>query len=149
MLNISFNVDTEDWKTKFPMYKKYINKTVFETLNMVDYDNNKNLEISFFLTSDKNIKVLNNKFRNKNKATNVLSFPMMHKIDGYNLLGDIVISCDKIIDESMIKKIKKYEYLSYIVIHGLLHLLGYDHKTNQQYKEMNLLEIKILKKLYN
>ena len=129
--------------------KKYINKTVFETLNMVDYDNNKNLEISFFLTSDKNIKVLNNKFRNKNKATNVLSFPMMHNIDGYNLLGDIVISCDKIIDESMIKKIKKYEYLSYIVIHGLLHLLGYDHKTNQQYKEMNLLETKILKKLYN
>ena len=149
MLNISFNVDTEDWKTKFPMYKKYINKTVFETLNIVDYDTNKNLEISFFLTSDKNIKVLNNKFRKKNKATNVLSFPMMHKIDGYNLLGDIVISCDKIIDESMIKKIKKYEYLSYIVIHGLLHLLGYDHKTNQQYKEMNLLEIKILKKLYN
>ena len=149
MLNISFNVDTEDWKTKFPMYKKYINTTVFETLNIVDYDTNKNLEISFFLTSDKNIKVLNNKFRKKNKATNVLSFPMMHKIDGYNLLGDIVISCDKIIDESMIKKIKKYEYLSYIVIHGLLHLLGYDHKTNQQYKEMNLLEIKILKKLYN
>ena len=149
MLNISFNVDTEDWKTKFPMYKKYINKTVFETLNIVDYDTNKNLEISFFLTSDKNIKVLNNKFRKKNKATNVLSFPMMHKIDGYNLLGDIVISCDKIIDESMIKKIKKYEYLSYIVIHGLLHLLGYDHKTNQQYKEMNLLETKILKKLYN
>ncbi len=140
MIKINYNVDEAKWSKNFPHYKKYISKTVSETLNIVDIGITQNISITFFLTSNKNIKELNFKYRKKDIATNVLSFPMQSfYMDNY-LLGDIVLANQTLLKEAIELKITKYDYLCKMTIHGMLHLLGYDHKTEKQYKQMKKFE---------
>ena len=65
MIQIDFNVDDKDWKKNFPSFKKYISKTVKETLKLIDYKLPSDVHVSFLLTSNKKIKELNLKFRKK------------------------------------------------------------------------------------
>ena len=149
MIKVSFNVDEPFWDKEMPLFRKNISKAAKETLNMVFKYKKNNLEVSFLLTSDSNIRLLNKNYRNKDKSTNVLAFPMNQNTFGENyVVGDVVISLQKILSESKKFKIQKYEYLSKITIHGVLHLLGFDHKSNKQYEEMNKLEQKVLKKIF-
>ncbi|WP_367682256.1 rRNA maturation RNase YbeY [Buchnera aphidicola] len=91
------------------------------------------------------MKNLNYKYRRKNTSTNILSFPLnfffkKNKI----LLGDIVL-CKKIIEEESFKYNKKLESRwAHMVIHGTLHLLGYDHKKNKEKNIMEKIENKIM-----
>ena len=141
MIEINYNIDAAaGWKKNFPYFKKYISKTVNATLNIVDVGVAKNVSITFLLTSNKKIKELNMKFRKKNKPTNVLSFPMQSTYMDNYLLGDIVLANQTLLQESMELRVKKYDYLSKMTIHGMLHLLGYDHKTEKQYKQMKKFE---------
>ena len=110
--------------------------------------NIKNNHISVLLTSDKTIKDLNFKYRNKNKATNVLAFSVQELIEKKNYVGDLAISLEKIIFESNKYKIKKNQYLSKITIHGILHLLGYDHVNDHDYEVMNKIEDRIINEIY-
>ena len=147
MVSLSYNVDDKKWQESFPLFKKYISKSVIETIKTVKVNLSENSEISFLLTSDKKIQKLNSKYRNKNLSTNVLSFPMMKKINGVMLIGDIAISNEKILRESKSFKTNKYSYLSKITVHGVLHLLGFDHQTDKEFQIMNRYEKNILKKL--
>ena len=147
MVSLSYNVDDKKWQESFPLFKKYISKSVIETIKTVKVNLSENSEISFLLTSDKKIQKLNYKYRNKNLSTNVLSFPMMKKINGVMLIGDIAISNEKILKESKNFKTNKYSYLSKITIHGVLHLLGFDHQTDKEFQIMNRYEKNILKKI--
>ena len=140
MIDIKYNVEGSGWKKNFPLYKKYITQTVRETLNVIDIGINKNITVTFFLTSNKNIQKLNFKFRKKNKPTNVLSFPMQSYYKNIYLLGDIVLANQILLQEAMEQKITKYDYLCKMTIHGMLHLLGYDHKTEKQFKQMRKFE---------
>ena len=141
MIEINYNIDAvAGWKKNFPYFKKYISKTVNATLNIVDVGVTKNVSITFLLTSNKKIKELNMKFRKKNKPTNVLSFPMQSTYMDNYLLGDIVLANQTLLQESIELRVKKYDYLSKMTIHGMLHLLGYDHKTEKQYKQMKKFE---------
>ncbi len=147
MVSLSYNVDDKKWQKSFPLFKKYISKSVIETIKTVKVNLSENSEISFLLTSDKKIQKLNYKYRNKNLSTNVLSFPMMKKINGVMLIGDIAISNEKILKESKNFKTNKYSYLSKITVHGVLHLLGFDHQTDKEFQIMNRYEKNILKKI--
>ena len=147
MVSLSYNIDDKKWQKSFPLFKKYISKSVNETIKTVNVNLIENSEISFLLTSDKKIQKLNSKYRNKNLSTNVLSFPMMKKINGVMLIGDIAISNEKILKESKNFKTNKYSYLSKITVHGVLHLLGFDHQTDKEFQIMDRYEKKILKKL--
>ncbi len=147
MVSLNYNVDDKKWQKSFPLFKKYISKSAIETIKTVKVNLSENSEISFLLTSDKKIQKLNSKYRNKNLSTNVLSFPMMKKINGVMLIGDIAISNEKILNESKNFKTNKYSYLSKITIHGVLHLLGFDHQTDKEFQIMDRYEKKILKKL--
>ena len=141
MIEINYNIDAASgWKKNFPYFKKYISKTVNATLSVVDVGVAKNVSITFLLTSNKKIKELNLKFRKKNNPTNVLSFPMQSMYMDNYLLGDIVLANQTLLKESIELRIKKYDYLSKMTIHGMLHLLGYDHKTEKQYKQMKKFE---------
>ncbi len=114
----------------------------------------KNYYVSIILTTPDQIQKMNNEFRKVNKATDVLSFPMFEKDEIYNkpeeireTLGDIVISIDKVKEQA-----KEYEHsfereLSYMVVHGFYHLMGYDHIEQEERKEMRLKEENILGKL--
>ena len=100
------------------------------------------------LSDSKEIKRLNKKFRNKNKSTDVLSFPfykkkklkenILKKKEIY--LGDVVISINNIKNRNIKKEF--FKELNKLWIHGLLHLFGHDHKYEREYKKMKNLENK-------
>ena len=150
MIKVSFNVDEPFWVKEMPLFRKNILKAAKETLNTAYKSKKNNLEVSFLLTSDSNIRLLNKNYRNKDKSTNVLAFPMNQNTFGEDyIVGDVVISLQKILSESKKLKIQKYKYLSQITIHGVLHLLGFDHKSNKQHEEMNKIEQKVFKKIFS
>ena len=94
------------------------------------------------LSNNKNIKKLNKIFRNKNKSTDVLSFPFDNKKNKYrgNYLGDIIISYDYM-NKPKKNDLKIFkEKVTKTFIHGFLHLLGYDHVRNNDYQKMIKLE---------
>jgi|TARA_E500000081_G_scaffold97391_1_gene98465 probable rRNA maturation factor len=148
MVEISYNIKSLEWNKNLPSYKKCISNSVNQIFKIIKFSSNNEISISFLLTSNSEIKLLNQKYRNKNKPTNVLSFPMNEKIENKNYLGDVVIACEKIIDESYEQNIKKYKYLSKMTIHGVLHLLGYKHDTDRQFNKMNSIEKNILEEMY-
>lgn len=93
----------------------------------------KSAEISIVITDDEDIKDLNKNFRGKDKATNVLSFPMMDQDMpdlGLNILGDLVISEQTAKKEAIKANISLGQRLSQLLIHGILHLIGYDHEIS-------------------
>ncbi len=107
-------------------------------------------ELTIRLVNEFEMIELNHQYRNKNKVTNVLSFPSSHpahvELD-FPFLGDIIICPSVLKEESIISNIDIQAHWAHIVIHGVLHLLGYDHIIEQDAKIMQDLEIKILKKL--
>ena len=98
----------------------------------------KNVSFTLLLSNNKNIKKLNKVFRNKNKSTDVLSFPLNKKIkiSKNTYLGDIIISYNYL-DKHRSQDLKLFEKkVIKIFIHGFLHLLGFDHKKNKDYSKM-------------
>ena len=115
---------------------------------------NKKIYLTLLLSNNKKIRLLNKKFRNKNKHTDILSFPFsgktMHNKENY--LGDIVISFDYMNKPKNLNTKNFKEKTIKIFIHGFLHLLGYDHIKNEDYKKMLIEEQKIfksVKKMFN
>ena len=99
---------------------------------------NKKVTFSLLLSNNKNIKKLNKVFRNKNKATDILSFPLNNKIkiSKNTYLGDIIISYNYL-DKPRSQNLELFkEKVIKIFIHGFLHLLGFDHKENINYSKM-------------
>ncbi len=106
---------------------------------------NKVFELTIRLVDNIESQQLNHQYRGKNSPTNVLSFPF-EVPDGIelNLLGDIVICVDVIEQEAQTQHKSLQSHWAHMVIHGCLHLLGYDHITDNEADEMETLEIKIL-----
>ena len=99
---------------------------------------NKKVLFSLLLSNNKNIKKLNKNFRNKNKSTDILSFPLVKKLKvaKKTYLGDIIISYN-FVDKPRSQDFKLFkEKLIKIFIHGFLHLLGFDHIKNKDYVKM-------------
>jgi len=105
-------------------------------------------EVSFMLTSDRRMRTLNRTYRGKDKATNVLSFAAL---DGTRpkpgqpwLLGDVVLASGVIAREAKDQAKSLEDHLSHMAVHGMLHLLGYDHEKNRDAEIMEALEIAAL-----
>jgi probable rRNA maturation factor len=98
----------------------------------------KKVSLTILLSNNKNIKKLNKKFRNKNKATDVLSFPSEKKINIKKspYIGDIVISYDFMNKPNALSILEFKNKVTKIFIHGFLHLLGYDHIKLKDFKVM-------------
>ena len=99
---------------------------------------NKRVTLNLLLSNNKNIKKLNKIFRNKNKSTDVLSFPSNKKIkiSKNTFLGDIIISYNYL-DKPKTQELKLFkEKVIKTFIHGYLHLLGFDHIKNKDYSKM-------------
>ncbi len=111
----------------------------------------KNIELSLNLVGEAKIKALNKKYRNKNKVTDVLSFPLEEsrlKKHAILPLGDIFICLPFAVKEAKRQDISLETELAWLTVHGFLHLLGYDHdKSDKDMKKMFSLEKKILKNL--
>lgn len=107
----------------------------------------KNTEVSLTLVTDKAIKRLNHSYRQINKPTDVLSFDQDIIVAGKTMLGDIVISTETTRKQALAAGKTFKEEFCMLSIHGLLHLLGYDHATAKEEKVMFTLQNSILKKV--
>ncbi|MFL2814356.1 MAG: rRNA maturation RNase YbeY [Candidatus Puniceispirillales bacterium] len=143
---VKFDIEIDNpslWKD----YKIYFDsKTMNFFSKVVEKTINKNILTSFLLTDDTNIKILNYKWRKKNSSTNVLSFPVKSFLqeDKYFFIGDIVLSYETILKECKKRKISFKEHFIHLCLHGILHLLGFDHKDKKDEKVMECTEIKFL-----
>jgi probable rRNA maturation factor len=101
--------------------------------------------LTVLLASDARLKELNRDFRGKNKPTNVLSFPAAENPDGYR--GDVALAYGVTFREAQAAGKRFADHASHLVVHGVLHLAGYDHIRDSDAKVMEPLEVKILKRL--
>lgn len=111
------------------------------------------VEISVRLTDDAEVQVLNRDYREKDRPTNVLSFPMVQRDlletlsnsdDGEVLLGDIILARETCAREAEEKGIAFADHATHLVVHGTLHLLGYDHMIEHEAQAMEAMEISAL-----
>jgi probable rRNA maturation factor len=100
-------------------------------------------EIALALSNNAHLQELNNKFRGQNKPTNVLSFENQREL----FLGDIAIAYETIVEEAIAQDKTFNDHFTHIALHGMLHLLGYDHMNEADQQEMESLEIELLAKL--
>lgn len=116
----------------------------------------RDVEISVSLADDKKVQALNKKYRGKNKPTNVLSFAALDAEENQPAspvcalpcaLGDIIIAFETVKRESETMNIPFRDHYTHLLIHGTLHLLGYDHMRENDAKAMERLEITILSSL--
>jgi probable rRNA maturation factor len=106
------------------------------------------VELSIALVSDAHIKRLNKLYRNKDKPTDVLSFPIGEKVEDWLILGDIVISVDTAKRQAQELGHSLEEELKRLLVHGLVHLLGYDHELGgEEEKKFFELEEFVLREL--
>ena len=142
MIKANVISSNSNWKKFLRKPNDYLKKKLYK-LSKASSFKRKNHEFSILLTSNKEMKKLNLKFRKKNKATDVLSFPtkIINKKKIY--VGDIAI-CFEIIKERS-KKTNFFLEFDKMWIHGYLHLIGYDHKKNDDFKKMVKKEKLILK----
>jgi probable rRNA maturation factor len=97
-------------------------------------------EMSVTFCDDAEIRVLNAQWRGKDKPTNVLSFPTPGPLDARPLLGDIVIAYETVAREAAEQEKTLSDHAAHMVIHGFLHLIGYDHETAAEAEGMEALE---------
>lgn len=135
-------------------FEKIINKVLIECFKEENLQNSK-LYISIILTTPEHIKEINNKYRNIDMETDVLSFPMFEKNEINSLknlnyeeaLGDIVISIEKVKNQAEEYAHSFERELSYMVVHGFYHLMGEDHIKEEEKIKMREKEEKVLRKL--
>ena len=143
MIKAEIVIDFPKWKTKIKDPNLYFKKKI-KKLSSVKPFKKKNFQFTLLLTNKNIIKKLNNRFRKKNKETDVLSFPIKSDFNK-NYKGDIAI-CYEIINFRSKKTNFNIEF-DKMWIHGLLHLLGYDHARQKDYKQMLRKEQDILKRV--
>ena len=135
-------------------YEETINKVLEECFITEGLQNTK-LYISITLTTPENIRMYNKKFRDIDKETDVLSFPMFEKSETANLkdyqyeepLGDIVISVERVKEQAIEYGHSFERELAYMVVHGFYHLMGEDHIVEEEKQQMREKEEKVLNKL--
>ena len=148
MIKVNVEVNSKSWHKKIKNPKKYFGKKLKKISKIVKFFNGKNITFTILLTSSLNMKKLNKKFRNQNKSTDVLSFPFLSSSNlKFNkqkkfYIGDVATSYEIISSRS--KKNNFFLEFDKAWVHGLLHLIGYNHVQNKDYFKMNKIEKKIL-----
>ncbi|MDR2724336.1 MAG: rRNA maturation RNase YbeY [Holosporaceae bacterium] len=145
-MNLKISVEYGSWNEKEVRFiVAECTEAVFSAIEL----RRNNLEICFLFTNDEEVRILNKTYRKINEPTNVLSFPaeILPKNDSYCILGSIALAFETIERESLQQKKSIQNHLKHLIIHGLLHLLRYDHIEESEAEQMEALEIAILKKL--
>ena len=138
-------------------YDEVIKKVLSQCFNEENLENS-NLWITVTLTTPRKIQEINNEYRGIDKATDVLSFPMFEKdeleekiakkdFENEDILGDIIVSVEKVKEQAIEYGHSFERELSYMIVHGFYHLMGYDHIKEDDKKVMRPKEEKILETL--
>jgi len=140
VLNKEMKIRINNTNSKFKIYKNSIKKLAESIL--IEEDGNKNLELDITIVTDDEIDRINEQYLNHEGPTDVISFPQRDYgrenqfYDEDNLLGDIVVSSDTAADQSKSFKTSLNQEFGLYLIHGILHLLGYDDQTEPMKKDM-------------
>ena len=135
-------------------YEELINKVLEKCFSVEKMEDFK-LYISITLTNPENIRKLNKQYRNIDRETDVLSFPMFEKdeilelknLDYEEVLGDIIISIERVKEQAEEYGHSFERELSYMVVHGFYHLMGEDHMSEEEKNRMRQKEEKVLNEL--
>ncbi len=151
---IDIAVEKGNWAEALPDYQDIIERAINATVGLAaEYEDEDGVEweISVLLTDDDAVQVLNRDWRGKDKPTNVLSFPANADDLPPNItegapvmLGDIIMAFETVIGEAKEMDKSPSDHFCHLVVHGMLHLLGFDHVSDLQADEMEPLEVEIL-----
>ena len=129
-------------------------KTVAKILTLLDYED---FDIGILLTNNKRIRRYNRDFRNKDKATDILSFSYHHELKaGKRIkvaeeedknLGDLILSIEYVDEAAKNLNVSLDERIKVLLVHGICHLLGYDHESDADWRSMRAKEAYLLKRL--
>ena len=149
---IVVEIDHDPWLSWYQAdeWQEKLSEVIKTSLNFIQW--NFQSEISVLLTSSEHSRQLNYTYRGKDFSTNVLSFPsfepeelhLLGKQQSSVILGDIVLSLETVLQESKEQNKPFLNHLMHLLIHGTLHLLGYDHQFDDEAEKMESLEIDIL-----
>jgi probable rRNA maturation factor len=130
-------VKEANWQKVMPNFHRLIDNTLKAVCVYVPLTG----DISILLTNDAEMQTINKQYKKKDKPTNVLSFPQNER----GVIGDIVISLETVQAEAHEQEKSFFDHFSHMIVHGALHLMGYDHeKSKKAQKEMEELETEIL-----
>lgn len=138
ILTVDFKDEQEIIEVRAAM-RSIVRKAIFNTLAYEGFE--KDVEVSVTFTDNEQIKELNSQYRNKNSATDVLSFPMFDSYEDMEIqpapvpLGDIVISLERAWVQGHHLFHSIYHEVAFLAVHSTLHLLGYDHETSKEDEE--------------
>lgn len=142
-LAIDMAVECPEWG-RLPNLNALVGECVEAVLDRTGEDLDEGAELSLLFCDDARIRVLNRDFRGKDKATNVLSFPGPEEAGGSQLLGDIALAFETIDREAREQGKSLEQHCRHMIVHGFLHLLGYDHEDSAEAEAMEATEIQIL-----
>lgn len=149
---MDFRIEAGDWPAVDEL-EAIIDATILAVLNNSAFYTACSVmqgsEVSLLLTDDKHITAINSEFRGQKKPTNVLSFPQQDAdCDVYGpYLGDIVLAYETVFREADLENKDFNHHFQHLLVHGFLHLVGFDHETDNEAKVMENLEIDILRDL--
>lgn len=164
-LEIAANIEDEEWNNAFPdLEDLYVRATNRAIENIVENNNilfegsgAAIVEISLVFATDNTVQGLNDDYRNQDKPTNVLSFPdsqintaALEESALHNeavIFGDIILARETVFAEAKAQRKSIADHLSHLLVHGILHLAGYDHIEDDEAEIMESFEIKILSQL--
>jgi probable rRNA maturation factor len=157
MLEIALDAD-EEWDSSRPwepLVRKAAEAAIAESAFPDLAESDRPIEMSVTLTGDEAVRAHNAKWRGKDKPTNVLSFPMADDLDFARanlagaelLLGDIVLAHGVCEAEAAEKGVSFEQHAMHLLVHGTLHLLGYDHQDDAEAADMEAREVKALARL--
>jgi len=136
--DINISVDDKNWT----LTQAHVTASIHAVWSLLTAP--KTGELSIALINDAQIQTLNKDYRGKDKTTNVLSFPTTGPAP---CLGDIALSYETIVREAQAAGKDLEHHITHLLIHGFLHLQGYDHETDEEAAQMEALEIKALAQL--
>ena len=141
-IDIDILISSDDWDSVDdldPLTRRCIAASVAESgVRLID-----GCELSVTFCDDAEIQGLNAQWRGKDAATNVLSFPTPGAPENKPLLGDIVIAYETVAREAQEQEKTFHAHVTHMIMHGFLHLIGYDHESAAEAEEMETLERRI------
>ncbi|WP_407306911.1 rRNA maturation RNase YbeY [Acinetobacter sp.] len=150
-MKLSLSLQQDFQAPELVLKRAYIKKVIETALRYIEF--NQDCEIGIACVDNDESHKLNLEYRQKDKATNVLSFPsdipeeVLPMLDAWPM-GDLVICIPVVLQEAIDQSKTPIEHFTHMLVHGVLHLMGYDHETSEaDAEEMEALEIKILAKL--
>ena len=148
-IDVDLMIEAGDWPDE-TVLRSAVDSAMSATLAEIGAKSDTATELSIVFTDDNHIQALNAEWRSKDKPTNVLSFPAFPMVRGGKLppmLGDVILAAETVAREAALEEKPLMHHITHLLVHGLLHLLAYDHETDAEAEEMEAVERRALARL--